>query len=375
MLARLSLLTVFLVSVSVMVAVAYYFLEQLGEVERREEIVSELDSLATSEGPCAALAFIRSVEGQRSFELERAIEARRPDYAREVLASRDRTAQRVFLAADAEGILDRTLCEEVRLSASIGESHPVMALLRFSRADVDPCEESEQIDGIRRGLTTHRSLILQALMQDPSRLECFEADVTERVARMVIDWVEEEPTALDDGDVVRTAAFVSDHAPVRSAQLGCRIDASGEVSRLGNTLGCSEAVRRQILLRYRYARALPGQAGAPPLSAGSEMLMIGREGNRCTARPVEGPARLVPVSCDDLELISDVHVAVLVENINYGRVHADMIAGVATYEGAEKRVSKAGREAPATSWFAYDLDGDPVGTTQITATTSIGPRF
>lgn len=375
MLARLSLLSVFVVSVAVMVGVAYYFLEQLAEVERREEVVKNLDERATNEGPCEALTYVREIGPDISYELERAIEARRPDYAREVLSSRDRTAQNVFLSADAEGLIDRRLCEEVRLSASLGEPHPIMAMLRFSRSDIDPCEEAEQIGPILRGLTTHRKLMLGALLKEPSRLKCFEADVAERVARMAVDWLEDEPTALDRGDVVRTAAFLTDHAPVRAAQLGCRIDATGEVSRLANTLGCSENVRERVLLHYRYTHSLPGQGDAPALPAGSTMLLIGREGTRCNVRPLEGQARLASVSCADLELVSDVHVAVLVENIAYGRVRADMIAGVATYQGAQKSVSRAGDEPPATSWFAYDLDGDPLGTTQVVSLEELGKRL
>ncbi|MEL6546153.1 MAG: hypothetical protein AAFQ82_16110, partial [Myxococcota bacterium] len=251
MLARLSLFAVFVLTLAVMVGVFYFFWGEWGEIERRDSIVSELDVVSENEGPCAALQFVRELDGPRSANLEVAIESRRPDYAREVLASRNRKSISVFLDADQEGVVDRTLCEDIRLSASLGDTHPIMALLRFTREQFDPCDEADEISSVLRALTTHRPDLLKALMGDPERMSCFEPDVAQRVAAFTADWLEEEPTGLDDGSALQAAAFLNRYAPVRAAQLGCRLDALAQDSKVGTSLGCSEDMRNRVLLRYR----------------------------------------------------------------------------------------------------------------------------
>ncbi len=375
MLARLSLLTVFLLTVAVMVGVFYFFWGEWDEIERRDEIVSELDVMAEDEGPCAALEYLRGLEGPRSYNLEIAIDARRPDYAREILASRNRKSISVFLDANDEGLIDRTLCEDIALSASLGESHPVMALLRFTREQFDPCEEADEISSVLRALSTHRPNLLKALMQDPGRMSCFEPDVAQRVAAFTVDWLEEEPTGLDDGPALAAAAFLQRHAPVRAAQLGCRLSALQLESKVGNSLGCSEDMRDRVLLRYRYGPPLPGAEGAEAGPPGSEVLMLGRNGGRCDVLPASGDSRVLTVPCEGLELISDVRVAVRIENVEYGRARAVMIAGVADYDGRDKRVNRAGSEPELGSWFAYDLDATPLGTTQVVSLEELADRY
>ncbi|MEO1170540.1 MAG: hypothetical protein AAFX94_00580 [Myxococcota bacterium] len=367
MLARLSLLTVFLVTIAVMTGVIYFFYGEWAEIDRRDKVLTELDAVAAEEGPCAALELLRRVDGPRSYNLERAIEARTPDYAREILASRDRKSIAVFLAADQEGKVDRTLCEEIRLTQSLGERHPVIALLRFTRENVDPCDEADEIASVLRGLNSHRPNLLSTLMQNPARMSCFEPDVAQRVASFTIDWLQEEPTGLDGGDPLQAAAFLGDYAPVRAAQLGCTLEASGQSSKVGNAIGCSSDMRERVLLRYRYV-------GPPSDSVASDVLMLGRYGNRCRVRPVS-EASLLNVNCELLELVTDVRIAVRVENITYGLVRADMIAGVADYDGRAKRVSKAGAEPALGSWFAYNLDGAPLGTTQVVSLEELADRY
>lgn len=375
MLARLSLLTVFLLTIAVMVGVFYFFWGEWDEIERRDAIVSELDVKAEEEGPCAALEYLRELEGPRSQNLQVAIDARRPDYAREILASRNRKSISVFLDAEDEGLIDRTLCEDIGLSASLGDPHPVMALLRFTREQFDPCEEADEISSILRALNTHRPNLLEALMQDPGRMSCFEPDVAQRVAAFTVDWLEEEPAGLDAGPALPAAAFLQRHAPVRAAQLGCRLAALGIASKVGNSLGCSEDMRNRLLLRYRYGPPLPVSDSGEPTPAGSEVLLLGRTGGRCDVLPADDPTRVVTVACDGLELVTDVRVAVRIETVEYGRARAVMIAGVADYDGNNKKVSRAGGEPALGSWFAYDLDGTPLGTTQVVSLEELADRY
>ncbi|MEM6732468.1 MAG: hypothetical protein AAF658_12995, partial [Myxococcota bacterium] len=369
------LFTVFLMSVAVMAGVIAYFYGEWEEIELRDQVLTTLDTRATEEGPCAALEHLRGVEGPFSYQLRTAIDARRPSYAREVLASRNRKSISVYLDADEEGLIDRTLCEEIRLTASLGEPHPVMALLRFTREEFDPCDEADAISDVLRGLNTHRPNLLAALMEEPRRMNCFEPDVAQRVASFTVDWLMEEPTGLDDGPVQEASAFLNQRAPVRAAQLGCALDAKGTASKIGNVLGCSQDMRERVLLRYRHTRPLPTANGEAPGPSGADVLMIGRNGSRCDVRPVDEPPRILTVTCDDLELVTDVRVAVRIENLEYGLVRADMIAGVADYDGRAKRVTRAGTEPELGSWFAYDLDGGPLGTTQVVSLAELADRF
>ncbi|MEO0811939.1 MAG: hypothetical protein AAFY60_03680, partial [Myxococcota bacterium] len=291
------------------------------------------------------------------------------------LASRNRKSISVFLDADQEGVVDRTLCEDIRLSASLGDTHPIMALLRFTREQFDPCDEADEISSVLRALTTHRPDLLKALMGDPERMSCFEPDVAQRVAAFTADWLEEEPTGLDDGSALQAAAFLNRYAPVRAAQLGCRLDALAQDSKVGTSLGCSEDMRNRVLLRYRYGPALPASDGGEPGAEGAEVLMLGRDGGRCDVRPVGSESRLITVPCDGLELVTDVRVAVRIEGLEYGRARAVMIAGVADYDGRNKTVNRAGSEPELGSWFAYDLDGAPLGTTQVVSLEDLADRY
>ncbi|MEM6531247.1 MAG: hypothetical protein AAF654_01420 [Myxococcota bacterium] len=367
MLARLSLLTVFVLTLAVMAGVFLFYYGEWAEIDRRDKVLTELDRVAEEDGPCAALEYLRQVDGPRSYNLERAIDARKPDYAREILASRDRKSIAVLLGADDEGTVDRTLCEEIRLTQSLGERHPVVALLRFTRENVDPCEEADEIAAVLRGLSSHRPNLLRALMADPARMSCFEPDIAQRVASFTVDWLQEDPSGLDDGDHLEAAAFLNDHAPVRAAQFGCTLEATRASSKVGAAIGCSSDMRERVLLRYRYV-------GPETDSVSGDVLMLGRRGNRCQVRPVD-TVKVLSVNCDLVELVTDVRIAVRVENIAYGLVRADMIAGVADYDGRAKRVSKAGVEPALGSWFAYDLDGAPLGTTQVVSLEELADRL
>ncbi|MEL6340354.1 MAG: hypothetical protein AAFP04_01655 [Myxococcota bacterium] len=365
MIARLSLLAVFVLFATVVVAVGAYFYSEWREIDRRGRIVERLESTYAERGPCAALEVIGQIEGAVSTNLRAAIDGRRPDYAHAILTNPDSKELSVFLEADQEGLIDRGLCEEMRLAAELGETHPVLAMLLFTRERFDPCDEADSIARVLDGLSTHRSRVLRALFDEPRRLRCFDPSLSTRVASMTLEWLDETPDGLDETDVIEVASFLQRYAPQKSAELGCRFDARQIVSRLGKTIGCGADMRGRVLERYRYASPL-SKADRRKRERSAELVLLGRDGGRCQVAPLDDPeAGLTTVACTELEPVSDVQLAVLIENLRYGRVRADLIAGVLSYDGASRKLKRGRREPALGSWFAYDLQGQLLGTAQV----------
>ncbi|MEO0459488.1 MAG: hypothetical protein AAF219_01505 [Myxococcota bacterium] len=374
MIARLSLLAAFGLFTAVSIAVGGYFYSAWHEVDRRSRIVEHVEHTHAERGACAALEVIGQIEGAVSISLQAAIDGRRPDYARAILANPDSRELSVFLEADQEGLIDRGLCEEMRLAAEVGETHPVLAMLLFTRERFDPCDEADSIEAVLDGLSTHRSRVLRALFEEPVRLTCFEPSLSERVAIMTLNWLNETPKGLDETDVIEVASFLQRYAPQESAELGCRFDALRTVSRLGKTIGCGADMRGRVLERYRYASSLSKAAGSKR-ERSAELVLVGRDGGRCQVAPLEDvEAGLTTVACNALESVSDVQLAVLIENLRYGRVRADLIAGVLSYDGTVRKLKRSRREPALGSWFAYDLQGHLLGATQVVELDELAER-
>lgn len=370
MLSRLVWNVLTVASVATLVGVGWFFVRAFQSLDARGQNVADLEAWAEREGSCSAL--LEATRRRRidaGFDARRGLDALRDELAGQILAApQDRKGQRALVAAADEGLLDLALCQQIAITTQGGEAHPVMALLRFSR-ERDPCEEALSLDTVIAGLGFHRALLLRGLLEDVSRLRCLTPPMRREVALQSTNMLREDPQAFDDLDVWRIAGFLAQWAPLRAAQIGCRIEARGDVSRLGNALGCSEDQRERVLTHYRYRRALPGEDGEPgsqPEGQGEEVLLLWRDGPRCEVRPVEGPPRLVTVVCDDLEMVSVLDVAVRIEEVDYGVVRADMISGLLRYDGAAGQTVASRMQPHLGSWFAYDRTGNPMGTTAVT---------
>lgn len=373
--SRVSWTLIVLLSLGVGGGVIYFFAREMRSAKAREEIIADLMRLGREEGACAGLAKIRAVREPIEPDLRRTLDLQRGELVRDVLGTNDEAGRTAFLAGEAEGLIDRALCEQIQLVSGLGEVHPVMLLLRLTRGQGSLCDVTFSIDEVIDGLRSHRKMMLQALMVDTSRLKCLPPTAQQRLTQRILDEIREDPRVFDDTDVLRVASFLSQWAPLDVAQLGCWLEARGDTSKLANAVGCTPDHKSRVLIRYRYPQRLPGQGGAEPLPAGSEVLLLWSRDGQCDVRPVEDPPRAYTVACSDLTLASSVDIAVLLEPIVYGLAKADLIAGVARYDSKGDRLMPAPRDDPQLrSWFAYDRTGSSVGTTEVATLSAIAQR-
>jgi hypothetical protein len=364
-----------LVSVATMGAVVWYFVSEYFAVEHKRQILAELAAVGRDEGPCAGLEMAHNLAGPLDFHLQRAVQARRRGFAAEIVGAGDAQARAALLGAQADGFVDRTLCEQIKLVLDLGEIHPVLELLRFTREGGDPCQDPEGLSQALASLTSHRSRMLRALMEQVAELHCVPPWLATRLAEQVLSELHEEPAALDDLDTRRIAKFLDGWSPVQAAQLSCLLETDGRASKVGSAIGCTPYHKRFVLPRYRCDVGLPATAVVPEVSPGSEVLLLWQEGDRCHIRPDSEPPRAATVSCGDLSLLSNVHVAVLVELVEFGLVRASLMAGVVTYDGANNRVQPTRKEPDLESWYGYDRRGLPVGMTHAVRLKDLGARF
>lgn len=373
--SRTPWLFVILLATTVVGSVAYWYSQQLGAAKHREQLVRDLGRIGEELGPCAGLAQARAISVPLTEELKITVEGQRRALVTQILGSDDRRAQSAFLSADREGLIDRGLCEQIKLVHDLGEMHPVLALLRFTREGSDPCDASYGFDEVLDGLTSHRTLMLKALMRDPGKLTCLASDKLDRLGSAVLELVRETPTILDDLETLKIASFLASAVPFGAAELACYLEAKSQASKLGQELGCTADHKSRVLAHYSYPHRLAGPEGSVPVPADAELLILHREGERCEVRPVAEPPRLFKVACADLKLVSELELAVLVEQIGFGVVRADLIAGVARYLAADNKLTPPGKEPTLSSWFAYNRAGEPLGATQVVTLKDLGEQY
>ncbi|MBI3179735.1 MAG: hypothetical protein HYZ27_08735, partial [Deltaproteobacteria bacterium] len=354
--ARLWTNLVMFASLVVLGSVGFYFAREFYDLRAREKLVSDLEEVAKKEGPCAGLERARRMQSESALahdiDVGRMIAAKRRELAAGVVGADDGRARKALLDADREGLIDRTLCEQIKLTRELGDSHPVLELLRYTREGGEPCEDVQALDRVLSGLTSHKNAMVRALLEEMPRLQCLPPFLSAKIANLAFDQLSEAPQGLDDLDVLRLANFLNTWAPVRAAQFSCLLEARGEPSRLAATVGCTPYQKTHVLPRYRLGKAV-AHNGAP-VAPGSEAWLLREDGERCTVRPQSDPPRAVMVPCDDLVFLSDVHVAVLVEAVKYGLARASLIAGVAAFDGAANRVGPSAQEPELAAWYAYD---------------------
>ena len=356
MLSRILSRLLIVACIGVFVGVAYYFYDEYGAINLRERVVREAIDTSHLEGPCAGLASLARI-GPAGVDLENTLSGLRNRLVSEVVGGEDLRGRRVLAQADREGIIDRSLCEQIRLSHQVGEVHPVLAFLRYTRDGGNPCEEEPRLAEVLDGLGSHRGIMLRALMGDVRELGCFSPALAEKVAVMVANAAAESPFLLDGLDEARIAAFLTQWAPVETAQLGCEAMARGGPSKLAKAVGCSAEARRRVLVHYQ-AADVPGLAGSP--AADRDVVLLRQTGPFCEVMPAAGGA-LRTVACRSLRLASDLVLAVRIEALSYGRAEADLVAGLATYVGATGELKDDPQEPELHSWFGYNRDGELIG--------------
>jgi len=361
MLSRIFSRLIILASVGILAGVTYYFMDAYRSLRERERTVQGLGTVGETEGPCAALAAARHVEGPLDPDLQYTLGSMRSSLATKIVGEDDVRGRRVLLRAFRDGLVDRGLCEQIRLARSVGEVHPVLALLRYTREGGNPCDEEPALAQVLDGLGSHRAVMLHAFMHDVSELHCLSPGLSEKIAGMVVDTLLESPRAMDDLDVLRVGAFVSEWAPLGAAQVGCRIESRGDVSALGNVLGCPPDARRRILVHYRVAHDIPASTEAAALTAGADVVLLRQMGPFCEIISASGAVVPRTVACKSLKLSSDLVVGVRVEALSYGRAQADLVAGLATYVGKDGAVVASTTEPELRSWFGYDRRGNLLG--------------
>jgi hypothetical protein len=370
MLSRWAWRLVLVASLATLAGVVYFFYREYQLLALREQVVKRLDRKDSDEGPCAALLEATNVMKAPGLdqELVRSLGVLRDGFAAEVLSEiDDRPGRSALLGAAKNGMLSLELCEQIKIFADSGQAHPVLALLRFTE-NQDPCEEALALDEVIAGLGSHRAILLRGLLADVGKLRCLTPAMAEEVAVQAVRMLHDDSAAFDDLDsYLQIAAFLTQWDPLGAAQAGCRIEALGLISRLGNAIGCTPDQIKRILPHYRYPHPIPQSRQGPELPADREMVLINQDGLRCEMRPLDPPVRLFSVACSDLSLISDLEVAVSIERVEFGSVHADLISGLVHVSG-EERAAKASTERPKErTWFAYNRTGQALGTTQVTS--------
>lgn len=373
--ARLVTNMIILGSLTVLGGVGYYFYVEYHDLTHRTRVLTDLRTTLDDEGPCAALQRTRELDLADDYDLAQAVGTLRRVYAGVIVGDDDGRAREALLEADGEGMVDRTLCEQIKLVCDLGDVHPVMELLRYTRQGGDACDDPRGLGEVLDGLHSHRLVLLRSLLQDVSALRCLPSWLASKIAGRVLDEVRIDSEAMDKLDLLRVAQFVESWAPIRAAQFACGVQAGGGSSRLGITIGCTPYHRRQVLPRYRYSKEVAAEGLSAAMPAGSAVLLLWEEGERCEVRPVDDPPRLLLVACKDLALLSDVQLAVLVESIKFGLARASLIAGVVTYEGAADRVSPSTKLPELRTWYGYSRSGDPLGLTQEVRMADIAAKF
>ncbi|MEK7704962.1 MAG: hypothetical protein AAB426_08385 [Myxococcota bacterium] len=351
-----------LVSLVILGGVGLFFAREFRATRDRQALFAELRAYEERDQPCEGLARVQGLWPTLDSETLPGVKQWQRAYAKRVVGEGDESSQRSLLAAHHDGLLDRTLCEQVRLAHDIGEEHPVLTFLRLTREGADPCAESERLVETLATLGAHRPAMLRTLMNDVGRLRCLQPVVSSAIAAHVLEALGESPTLFDDLDVLRIGAFADAWAPVAAAQASCRAELRGTTSKLFTTLGCTPDQKRRLLPVYELAAS--ATPGATDAAEHGKVWLLWRDEDICDVQPTSGDARLLTVSCARLELRSDLQVAARIESLAYGLVRADVIAGVASYDGASARLVGTDREPPIGSWFAYTRDGRLLGTTR-----------
>ncbi|MEZ4273096.1 MAG: hypothetical protein R3C68_17190 [Myxococcota bacterium] len=366
MLSRLGWNLVTILSIATLVGVGYFFVQQYKSNQEREKSVAAFLNRAEKEGPCVGLIAAGQLS-EAGTDLERRAEGFASMYASRILKNIGGSGQHALALGAREHLIDIGLCQQIAMMADAGETHPMLTLLRF-KYEADPCELALELENMLDSFKTHRSLLLKSLVEDVSRLSCLTPALSREVGVAVATTLRADPQAFDEFEesaLVRLAGFLDIWAPLQSAQVACTIEALGNVSKLGNVIGCSPEHQRWVLPVYRYIHPLPAIERSPALPAGTEVFLLWREAERCDIRPKEGAPRLLTVACNDLQVVSGLDLAVLIERVEFGAARADMISGLLSYAGDRGKLVASVNESPARSWFAYDHNGRGMGRTHV----------
>lgn len=359
--SRLSYLIV-LASVAVLGSVGYFFYREFRATDERSSLLTELATYETRDQPCDGLTRARQLWPSLDAQTQPGVKQWRRAFTKRIVGEGDPETLRTVLEAEEAGLVDRALCEQIRLAHDLGEEHPVVTFLRLTREGADPCADGGRLVDTLQALGSHRPAMLHSLMRNVGRLQCLEPTVASALAGRVLGTTSEAPQLFDDLDVARIAAFTDAWAPVLAAQTACHAELRGIQSKLFATIGCTPDQRRRLLPIYDVGPA--ATPGAPGASQRGRVWLLAQDADLCDVQPITGRTEIVTVDCARLQLRSDVQVATRIETLAYGPVRADVIAGVASYDGASTNLDGTPKEPTLGSWFAYSRDGRLLGTTR-----------
>lgn len=368
---------VMVVSIATIAFVVFYFVRQIHYARERQEQLDGLFQISKEEGPCAGLEAARKMPRPMSFDTEHVVVGERQRLVRQLVGEQDPLAVSALLKADGDGLLDRTLCEQIYLLHQTGESHPVVELLRFTGEGGDPCERPELLAQALNQLSSHRDEMVHALLRDVSRLNCAPPWLSTRLAELVMDKLAVLPKFADDLDTHRLANFLQNWTSVRAAQYACAIQAEStdEPTLLARALGCTSEQLQHILPQFRCPIELTAIREWPPVVAGSEVALLSQEGERCRIRPINGVLRVDTVACSKLIPLSDVDMAVHLDFVSFGVIKAALVGGIARHDAARKLLLAPSVEPNINTWFAYDRLGAPLGMTRSIRLVDLAKRY
>lgn len=364
------------VAVLALFGAGWFFYGSLARIDSRREVFGTLQQRFESRGACAALVTLRRMNTERQFSasLRATLEDLRQEYARQVVGNAEPATASALAGAHRDGLVSGKLCEQIRLAKGLGQTHPVLTLLRFVRTEQDACRRQQLLLPTLQALDSHRPVMVHEIMRQVGRLGCLQASVARGLAHAALEHLRQRPRALDDLNAYRVARFLRRWAPRQAAALGCLVEVRGDVSVVANAIGCTPRARRRLLPRYRSAEPLTHGRGVSADPAGTEVLLLAREpgSETCQVMTDRPSPSLHRVRCDALTLVSGTQLSVRIEALRFGAVRADLIAGLGRLRPGTRAFAPAARRSPKLqTWYAYDRKGQFLGLADVTSLATV----
>ncbi|MCK5688045.1 hypothetical protein KAI87_02185 [Myxococcota bacterium] len=262
-------------------------------------------------------------------------------------------------------LIDRTLCEEIRLASGAGELHPLIGVLEYAYGAVKPCEKPQNLSLLLRALSSHRGYMIHSLFLNMDLLQCLPPGVSLSLSRFALEEVHKDPLLFDDLDMARVAGFLTSRTPVDAAGFACEMEASKTPSKLAEMMGCSDTDKSEILTRYRYEREAGSEVEADFIPESRILVLLSRDGEMCKTRSVKGPSQILKLRCSDLHLLSNLEIAFHIDEMKYGAHRLSLATGLALVHGESQRLSPSRRKPSKKIWYGYSQEGALLGLSEI----------
>ena len=366
MLSRFLSRGVMLMSVALIATVTFYGMDTFRRYRDRERFYRTMETLVAKEGHCAAFFALQKVPPRLKGELADVWHAMYQRLIHGIMGDSSADTVAAFREALRLDIVDEGFCSDAQQLAKHGDEHDLLRIIRIIE-EGSLCSVSHW-STLLESVTPHEAKVLYKLLQDVSRLSCLSPVVQERLASLILDSLEGDPKALDDGNVPRLASYLTTVAPPFAARFACLVKARQDASLLAATMDCASFVKKDVLVRYQTLTpaTLASDRGVT-LPVGTEVFLLREYDDTCDVAPTTSLSGLYGLPCLFLKLASDLRVAVRVESLPYGRTQADVVAGLFDYDGDQGLiVVDTKKESHSNTWFGYNRLGDYVGAAQVT---------